>query len=429
MTRLAYALAWWLAAPAAILRLWWRGRRLPGYRERIGERFGRYEPVEAAPRIWVHAVSVGETRAAVPIIEVLRARYPGHRILITHMTPTGRATGEELFGDGVERAWLPYDMGFAVRAFVRHFRPVLGVVLETEIWPRLLQECADAGIPVVLANARLSERSARRYARVPALARWALANLAGIAAQGEDDARRFRELGAREVAVTGNVKFDLEVPADIAERASRLRALFGESRAVWVAGSTREGEEALLLDALAAMPPEVLLVLVPRHPQRFVEVAALARARGFEPALRSAAAAIAPATRVVVGDTMGEMLAYYGAADVVLVGGSLLEYGSQNLIEACALGKPVIFGRHTYNFEQAAEGALAAGAAIRVEDAAGAMGAALALTRDAQRRASMGESGRAFVQAHRGATARLAVVLDAGKLAPGPKLRERSGRG
>lgn len=415
-----YALLWMAVAPLALARLFWRGRKLPGYRAHIGERFGRYAPASPQPCIWVHAVSVGETRAAVPVIESLRASHPRHRILLTHMTPTGRATGQELFGDRVERAWLPYDLGFATRAFVRHFKPELGIVLETELWPRLLEQCRAHGIPVLLANARLSERSARRYARWPSLARWALANLAGIAAQTEADARRFVALGAapHAVEVTGNVKFDLAVPADTPARSGELRILFGASRPVWVAGSTREGEEALLLDALEQVPREVLLVIVPRHPQRFDEVADLARARGLGVARRSAGSPVDPGVRVVVGDTMGEMLAYYGAADVVLVGGSFLEFGSQNLIEACALGKPVVFGRHTYNFEQAAEGALAAGAAIRVEDAAAGLAAALEVTRDAGKRERMGAAALAFVESHRGATARLAAIVSSVR-APG----------
>jgi 3-deoxy-D-manno-octulosonic-acid transferase len=413
MTRFLYAAAWLAAAPLALARLWWRGRKQPGYRVAPGERFGRYAPCAAGPRIWIHAVSLGETRAAAPIVEALAARRPGERILVTNMTPTGRAASEELFGERVERAWLPYDLGFAARAFVRHFKPSLGVILETEVWPRLLEECARAGVPVALANARLSERSARRYARFPGFSRWAFANLAGVAAQTEADARRFEAIGAARVEVIGNVKFDLEVPADIEPRGRELRALLGEHRPVWVAGSTRDGEEALLLDAFAAMPPEVLLVVVPRHPQRFEEVAGAAAARGLVPGRRSAGAAVAPSTRVVIGDTMGEMLVYYAAADVVLMGGSFLDYGSQNLIEACALGRPVVMGRHTYNFEQAAEGALAAGGAVRVEDFEGALAEALALTREPARRARMGESARAFVQAHRGATRRLADWLEA----------------
>ncbi len=413
MTRFLYAALWALAAPLAVLRLAWRARRQPGYLARLGERFGRYSPAPAAPRIWIHAVSVGETRAAAPLIDVLERRFPGHRILLTHMTPTGRATGEALFGDRVERAWLPYDMGFATRAFLAHFQPRLGIVMETELWPRLLEEARRAGVPVLLANARLSERSARRYARVPTIARWALSSLEGIAAQTRQDAERFTALGAHAVEVTGNVKFDLAIPAESTVRAARLRALFGAARPVWVAGSTREGEEALLIEALEELEPRTLLVIVPRHPQRFEEVAALARARGLAVALRSEERPVPSTTRIVVGDTMGEMLDYYGAADGVLMGGSFLAFGSQNLIEPCALGRPVIVGLHTFNFEEAADGAIAAGAALRVSDARAAMRLASELALDPARRAAMGRAGLDFVAAHRGAVERLAGWIEA----------------
>ena len=415
MTRLVYAALWLIATPFALARLWLRARRQRGYGERIGERFGRYDAVPDTARIWIHAVSVGETRAAVPIVAALARSHPQHRILVTHMTPTGRATGVELFGDRVERAWLPYDQGFAARRFLRHFRPDFGIVLETELWPRLLEECRARSVPVVLANARLSERSARRYARFPAFARWALSGLAGIAAQTPADAKRFEALGARGVAVTGNVKFDMQIPPDIDERGREFRERFGESRSIWVAGSTREGEEALLLDAFAAEAPpaDVLLVIVPRHPQRFAEVAALAASRGFAVARRSDAGRVDPGVRVVVGDSMGEMLAYYAAADVVLMGGSFLDYGSQNLIEPAALGKPVIVGPSTFNFEQAADGAIASGAALRVADARAALAAASAITGDASRREAMGEKALAFVAEHRGAVSRLMAWLAA----------------
>ena len=414
MTRFAYALAWLLATPAILVRLAWRARRQRGYLERIGERFGRYERVAARPCIWIHAVSVGETRAAAPIVEALRERHPDDPILVTHMTPTGRATGAALFGEGVERAWLPYDYGFAVRRFIASFRPRIGIILETEIWPRLLEECARAGIPVVLANGRLSERSARNYARFPAVARWAFANLAGVAAQTQADARRFIALGAREVAVTGNVKFDVSIPEAMLDAGAAFRARFGRDRPVWVAGSTREGEEALLLDAFAALPgaEDALLVIVPRHPQRFEEVRALAASRGFGVARRSDPGTVDAGVRVVVGDSMGEMLAYYAAADVVVMGGSLLPFGSQNLIEACAVGRPVIVGPSTYNFEEASESAIAAGAALRVRDAGEALAAAAALGRDAARRKAMGGKALAFVDAHRGAVRRLAEWLE-----------------
>jgi 3-deoxy-D-manno-octulosonic-acid transferase len=412
MTRIAYALAWWLATPFILLRLAWRSRRQPGYLERLGERFGRYAPAERVPRVWIHAVSVGETRAAEPLIAELRTRFPQHRILLTHMTPTGRETATALFGDAVERAWLPYDYRFATRRFLAHFAPDVGIVLETEIWPRLLEECSRAGVPAVLANARLSARSMHGYARWPSLTRWALGNFAAIFAQTRDDAQRFAALGAREPVAMGNVKFDLAVPDAMIERGRRLRALFGD-RPVWVAGSTRDGEEALLLDAFAKVEPAALLVIVPRHPQRFDEVAALAAARGFALARRSRETSVPAVTRVVIGDSMGEMLAYYAAADVVIMGGSLLPFGSQNLIEACAVGKPVIVGASTFNFEEAAASAIAAGAAIRVADAHAAIEAAAALTRHAAKRQEMGEKARAFVSTHRGAAGRVADAVAA----------------
>jgi len=358
-------------------------------------------------------VSVGETRAAAPLVEALKQRHPSHNILVTHMTPTGRATSRELFADRVERVWLPYDLGFAVRRFLAHYRPEMGIVLETEIWPRLFEEAARAAIPVVLANARLSQRSADLYARAPALSRWAFSNLAGVAAQSEDDARRLASIGAIAPAVTGNVKFDLAIPDAMTERGERFRARFGAGRTVWVAGSTRDGEEALLLDAFqkAELPPDVLLVLVPRHPQRFDEVARLVEARGLALARRSDEAALPAVTHVLLGDSMGEMLAYYFAADVVIVGGSLLAFGGQNLIEACALGRPVIVGPHTYNFSEAADGAIAAGAALRVTDADGALAAAASL--DEAKRREMGQRGAAFVEAHRGAVSRLVDWIEA----------------
>jgi 3-deoxy-D-manno-octulosonic-acid transferase len=400
--------------PAALLRLAWRARKQRGYLLAVGERLGRHSGPPPSPLIWVHAVSVGETRAAAPIIAALRAAYPRHRILLTHMTPTGRETGRDVFGDTVERAWLPYDVGFAVRRFVRHWRPEFGVLLETEVWPRLLDECRRHDIPVMLVNARLSERSARRYARWPALARWAFGNLDTVAAQAPEDARRFEALGAHRVTVTGNVKFDIAMPADAVARGSAFRHLWGANRPVYVAGSTREGEESLLLAAFAARAePDTLLVIVPRHPQRFEAVASLAAARGFEVARRSQEAPVPASVRVVIGDSMGEMPAYYAAADVVIMGGSFLPYGSQNLIEPCALGRPVVLGPSTFNFEEAARGAMKAGAAIQVPDAPAALEAAVAIMADAPRRGAMGEAGRAFVAAHQGAVQRLAAAIAA----------------
>ena len=408
MTRFLYGLAWMIAIPFVVIRLAWRNRRQRGYLDHLGERFGRYRARKDGPYIWIHAVSLGETRAAAPLVEALRARYPQHNILITHMTPTGRAASRDTFGDSVERAWLPYDMGFAVRRFFMHYKPDFGLLLETEIWPRLLQEGANQAIPIVLANGRMSRRSAQRYGRVPSLARWAMSNLRGIAAQTADDARRFARLGASNPAVLGNVKFDLAVPGEMLERGREFRRRIGE-RMVWLAGSTREGEENLLLDAFfgSSAGPEVLFAIVPRHPQRFDEVAALALSKGFKVARRSQDAPIDADTRVLIGDSIGEMLAYYAAADIVIMGGSLLDFGGQNLIEACAVGRPVIVGPHTYNFTEAAKGAIAAGAALRVRDAYEAMQSAALLASDEPRRESMGRKGLDFVAAHRGAVARI----------------------
>jgi 3-deoxy-D-manno-octulosonic-acid transferase len=363
------------------------------------------------PALWLHAVSVGETRAAQPLITALKARYPGHRILLTHMTPTGRQASEELFGDGVLRAYLPYDYPFAVRRFLAHFRPAVGVIMETELWPNLVAACKAQGIPLLLANARLSEKSARRYARFPNLTRRALRDLAGIAAQTEQDAARLAALGAPEVAVLGNVKFDILPPPEQLARGEELRRRIG-LRPVLLAASTREGEEALLFDALAKRPPgEALLVVVPRHPQRFDEVAALAVKAGFAVQRRSEDAQIAPRTQVLLGDSMGEMFAYYAACDVAFVGGSLLEYGSQNLIEACAAGRPVLIGRSTYNFAQAAGEALACGAARQAGSAEELLEAAAMLLRDAAARGRMGEAGKAFAAHHRGATEKTLALI------------------
>lgn len=415
MARFAYSVLLGLALPFVLARLAWRARRQPGYLEHLGERFGAAPDPGEGPVIWVHAVSVGETRAAAPLVALLRRDHPGASILLTHMTPTGRATGRELFGDSLTQAWLPWDYRFAARRFLARTRPDFGVLLETEIWPNLLAECHARGIPVFLVNARLSARSAAGYGRVARLTREALGNLAGVAAQTPEDAARLEALGAREVAVTGNIKFDLAVPGDIAARAAQLRALFGAGRRVWVVGSTRDGEEALLLEAIeaAGLPADVLVVVVPRHPQRFEEVAQLLASRGNAVARRSLGRPVPAGARFALGDSMGEMLAYYAAADVVFVGGSLKPYGGQNLIEACAVGRPVIFGPHTFNFESAAEAALAEGAGLRARDAREVVAMALALLDDPARRARMGQRAEQFAQSSRGAVGRLGAWLAA----------------
>ena len=408
--RALYTLLWCLALPLLPLRLWWRGRREPGYRERIGERFGRYRGAAPPPPVlWVHAVSLGETRAAAPLVDRLQRAHPDATLLLTHMTATGRAAGAALYGDRVVQAWLPYDVPFAVRAFLRHFRPRAGMLVETELWPNLVALCAAADVPLYLVNARLSERSAAGYARVPGLTAPMLAAMAGIAAQTADDGARFEALGAATPAVTGNLKFDLQVPEAALDLGRELRTRFGASRPVWVAASTRDGEEALILDALAAhdLPPGTLTVIVPRHPQRFDAVASLLRERGIACARRSDGAAVPADVRIVLGDSMGEMLAYFAAADVVFVGGSLLPLGGQNLIEPIAVGRPTLVGPHMFNFAEATANALAAGAALRVDGAAELLERVGELLADPARCEAMGQAALAFHAEHRGAGERL----------------------
>ncbi len=412
MLRVVYNVLLHLALPLLPLRLWWRGRREPGYRTHVCERFGAYTQRPDRPVIWIHAVSVGESRAAQPLVAALASRFPDHALLITTMTATGRATAESLYGARATIAFLPYDYPWAVRRFLAHFRPRLGIIMETEIWPNLVRGARRSGVPVLLANARMSPKSARGYGRVGALTRQALVDIAAIGAQSEADARRLRELGAQSVEVTGNLKFDISPPPEMGERARALRRLWG-GRTVFLAASTREGEEELLLDALARNPIDGLLtVIVPRHPQRFDEVAGLLTRRGAAFVRRTADSLVPHGCQFVLGDTMGEMFAYYAAADVAWVGGSLLPYGAQNLIEACAMGTPVVIGPSTYNFSQATELAIDAGAAVRAANADGVIAEVARLVDDPAARKRMGEAGAAFTVAHRGATARAMQIVE-----------------
>jgi 3-deoxy-D-manno-octulosonic-acid transferase len=407
--RAAYTLLGLALLPLLPLRLWWRGRREPGYRRRVGERFGRYRGSPTGPTFWIHAVSVGETRAAAPLVQRLKAAYPHAAVLLTHMTAAGRDTGHALFGDGVVQAWLPYDAPFAVGSFYAHYRPAAGFLLETELWPNLIAKAHAARIPVYLINARMSERSSALYRRFRALTRPMLQRLAGVAAQTAADAARLRALGAPDPIVTGNLKFDVSIPSAVFDLAAGLRLRFGATRPIWLAASTRDGEEELLLQALArrALPGNPLLVLVPRHPQRFAVVADLLRARGIPFVRRSDAAPVPSDIGVMLGDSMGEMAAYCAAADVAFIGGSLLPLGGHNLIEALAVGTPVVVGPHMFNFAEATAGAIAAGAALRVADADALLTTLAALLGDPLRRSAMSAAARSFHGIHRGAADRL----------------------
>ena len=398
--------------PFLPLRLAWRARKQPEYLQHLPERFGWYTAKPSRPIIWLHAVSVGETRAAAPLVKLLQTHHPDHQILLTHMTPTGRATSAELWGNGILRCYLPYDYPFAIKKFLRHFQPKLGVLMETELWPNLISICRERNIPLALINARLSERSARGYTRFPALTRDALEQLTLIAAQTDADQDRLQSLFSGQTSVMGNLKFDNDVPAAQVELGKKLRVLFGVNRPVWLAASTRDGEEKLLLDTLKKIQtPNALAIIVPRHPQRFNEVAELLKGNNIAFQRRSKNVAIAPATRVVLGDSMGEMFGYYAASDVAFIGGSLLPLGGQNLIEACAVGTPVLIGPHTFNFAEATDQAIATATAKRVADAQQLAQEIDRLFADPTQRKAMSEAGLAFTAAHRGASRRAYALV------------------
>jgi len=419
MWRLLYTALLWAALPFAFARLWWRARREPGYREAIAERFGASRLQVKPKLLWVHAVSVGEARACAPLVRALQRECPDHDLLVTCLTAAGRETVRQVFGDSVLCAWLPYDYPGALRRFLAHYRPRLGVLVETEVWPNLVHACAQAGVPLVLANARMSARSARGYQAVAGLSRPAFAALAAVCAQSEADAERIRALGAREVAVTGNLKFDIEPDPAQSEAGRAWRRALPHGQVLLLA-STREAEEAQLLAALGTEDDGTLIVLVPRHPQRFDEVAALARRMGFAPARRSLGEPAGAGLRLYLGDTMGEMAFYYAAADVAVIGGSFEPLGGQNLIEACAAGVPVVAGPHMFNFADATRLALEVQAAVQAADAATAVAAARKLLADPEQRARMGDAGRRLCAQHRGAAGRQLAVCRALLRAPGP---------
>lgn len=417
MIRLLYSALWWVGLPVVLLRLWRRGGREPEYRRHIAERLGFYDRSAhqpASPLIWVHAVSVGETRAAQPLIEALLTAYPQHAILLTHMTATGRATGRQLFaghGDRVIQSYFPYDTGWMCARFLRHFKPRICILMETEVWPNMLHRCRRRHIPVLLANARLSARSLRRSRRFGALLREAAAGIDCVAAQSERDAERLRLAGARRVHVTGNIKFDVAAPADMVALGKQWRAQSG-ARPVLLCASTRAGEEESILQALSRIGrSNFLTIIVPRHPQRFDEVAAMIAAHGFVMQRRSHGMQVAAATDIVLGDSMGEMFAWYAMCDIAFIGGSLLPLGGQNPIEACLLGKPVLIGAHTFNFQVISHAAVTAQAALRVTDAAEMLHQAQSLFDDHDRRAAMSRHAVAFARKQQGATAHTMALV------------------
>jgi 3-deoxy-D-manno-octulosonic-acid transferase len=416
MLRVLYSALLYVLAPLALAATALRGLRDPSYRDRLPERLGYTQLRFAARPIWIHAVSVGEVQAAAALVRALGSQYAQHPILVTTATPTGAQRVRALFGDSVRHAYLPYDLPGAARRFLDRTTPLLAIIMEREIWPNLFRGCFARRIPILLASARISERSGRRHQRFAGLFRDALACDVTIAAQTDADAQRFRAIGIAPAAVhvTGNIKFDLEVPEGARRLGMHIRAEFAH-RPVWIAGSTHEREEDIVLDAherVRAARNDALLLLVPRHPNRFDAVKAWLRTRNVRFVARSTRETITADTSVLLVDTLGELLSFYSAANVAFVGGSLVPVGGHNLLEPAALNRPVIVGPHTFNAADIAQMFLASGAAVQVESATELGAAVLDLLTNAARRDQMIARAHAILQANRGALARLLTLIE-----------------
>ena len=410
-TFLLYALL-----PVILLRLLWRSHKTPAYGRGWKERFGRFPAPGVRGSLWIHAVSVGEVQASAPLIKQLLERRPEMPLVVTTTTPTGAERLQELFGEAVHHVYFPYDIPFAINGFLSRMNPRMLVMIETEIWPNLLAVCREEGIHTILANARLSKRSARRYARLGQFTRSTFSNISLVAAQAPADAERFHALGvpSGRVRVTGSIKFDIHLPASLHEKAEVLRRDWG-GRPVWVAASTHEGEDEIIVRAhkqVQMVHPQALLVLVPRHPERFDRVDTLCRRAGFQVARRSSSPGGVSGMEVFLGDTMGELTLFIAAADVAFVGGSLVPVGGHNILEPAALGVPILFGPHMFNFALISQMMLDAGAAAVVGDEQMLAATVTGWLGDASERARMGENGRLLVEDNRGALDRLLVLIE-----------------
>lgn len=416
MLRLLYSALLYVLAPLALVATALRGLRDPSYRDRLPERLGFTKLRFATRPIWIHAVSVGEVQAAAALVRALAQRYPLQPMLLTTSTPTGAQRVQALFGDAVRHAYLPYDLPGAARRFLASTTPAVAIIMEREIWPNLFRACFERRIPILLASARISERSGQRHRRFAALFREALACDVTIAAQTEADAERFRAIGIASAAVhvTGNIKFDFEVPEEARRVGAHIRAELAH-RPVWIAGSTHEREEDIVLDAherVRAARSDALLLLVPRHPNRFDAVKSWLRTRNVRFITRSTREAVAADTSVLLVDTLGELLSFYAAANVAFVGGSLVPIGGHNLLEPAALNRPIIVGPHNFNAADIAQMFLASGAARQVESATELAAAVLDLLTSATHRDEMIAKAHAILQANRGALARVLTLVE-----------------
>ncbi len=416
-----WSFAAYLFLPYALWNLFWRGIRYRPYWNRWHERFGFVATSAPQRIIWVHAVSVGEVRSAAALIVALDQRYPEHRIHITTMTPTGSEQVRELFGERVAHSYVPYDLPDAVNRFLQRVRPELAVIAETEFWPNIFAACRRRGIPLFLVNVRVSQASLRGYLRAPRTIRAMLANADLICAQTEVDAERLHRLQAPadRIVVTGNLKFDVELPESLLQEGAAVRQLWGRNRPVWIAASTHAGEEAQVLDAFARVRlsfPDLLLAVVPRHPERFESVTRRCERRGYAVALRSYEhRELEQDVDIVIGDTMGELQRLYAASDVAFVGGSLVRHGGQNILEACAVRVPVIFGPHMFHFEEIAQLALERGAATQVADSAALAEAVRIWLEQPDLRRAAGEAAHSLMEDNHGALQRTLRLMD-GKL-------------
>jgi len=415
--RLLYNFAMYLFTPLIMLRLMARGMRYGDYHVRWRERFGRFPGPRLSGCLWVHAVSVGEVNAAEPLVKALMEAYPRAPMLVTTVTPTGSERVRQLFGDTVHSVYLPYDLPFAVRRFLRSTRPRLAVIVETEIWPNLYFACRRHGIPLLIANARLSERSLRGYARMSSLVRGALRCVSHIAAQSRTDAARYRLLGAEpsQLTVCGNLKFDMPVPKAALESGQAMRQAWGTGRPVWIAASTHEGEEMGVLEAHLSVLrrlPDALLLIAPRHPERFKAVEAAVRSLGFTVGIRSADSVPGHNTQCFVIDSMGELLRFFAASDVAFVGGSLVPIGGHNVLEPAALARPVLVGPYTFNFEEITQALLDENGGLRVKDSEALGEQVLSLLRDHDRREQMGHAARHVFDSERGSVGKVMDLVD-----------------
>lgn len=414
--RQLYSLLFYAVLPSVLLRLLWKSRRQPGYRQRWQERLGFYSTDPVRDTVWFHAVSVGECEAAFPLIKALLNQNLSLTLLVTCTTPTGSARIRQALGHKVRHVYLPYDVPSAVRRFLDHWQPRLGVIMETEIWPNLFAACRSRRIPLAIVNGRLSDKSVKGYTRLGHLVQDSLTAVHVIAAQTSLDADRYQAIGAvpERVKVLGNVKFDIDFDPAMRERSTRLRRELFQQRPVWIAGSTHPGEEEILLDALALVRdtlPAIVLIIAPRHPERAAQLRALCESRGLLVSNRSEGRPCPAATPVFLIDGMGELRTFYGAADVAFIGGSLVPHGGQNVLEAAVTGLPVLFGPYTANFREITRQLLSADGAIRVTDRDSLARSLLELFRNPALAQEKGQKGRAFVAANRGAVGRVTAMI------------------